>query len=283
MVDIWDIVKDSFFDTLNLVPFLFIAYLILEFVEHTSQKNMANIIKKSNKYGPLFGAICGLFPHCGFSAVASSFYSTRVITIGTLFAVFLATSDEMVPIFLSEGVSLEFIFELLLIKFICAVVVGILLDVIFKKKRKSPLKIKEFCSCSHCHCGENIFYSVIEHTLKISFLIFVVSFIFGSLVEGIGEEKISMLLSDHFVFSKFITTGIGLIPNCAASVILSKLYLSGAISVSSLLSGLLVGAGVGLVVLFKMNKDIKENFKILGMLYAIGVILGFVLELILHS
>lgn len=282
MVNIWDIVTDSFFDTLNLVPFLFIAYLILEFVEHTSQKNMVNIIKKSNKYGPLFGAICGLFPHCGFSAVASSFYSTRVITIGTLFAVFIATSDEMVPIFLSEGISLEFIFELLSIKFICAFVVGFVLDFIFKKKKQN-IKIKEFCDCSHCHCGENILYSAFEHTVKIIFLIFIVSFIFGSLVEGIGEEKISMLLSDHFIFSKFIVTGIGLIPNCAASVILSKLYLNGAISVSSLLSGLLVGAGVGLVVLFKMNKDMKENLKILGMLYAIGVILGFILELILRS
>ncbi|MBR4316721.1 MAG: arsenic efflux protein, partial [Alphaproteobacteria bacterium] len=236
MVNIGDIVTDSFFDTLNLVPFLFIAYLILEFVEHTSQKNMLNIIKKSNKYGPLFGAICGLFPHCGFSAVASSFYSTRVITIGTLFAVFLATSDEMVPIFLSEGISLEFIFELLSIKFICALVVGFVLDFIFKKKKQN-IKIKEFCDCSHCHCGENILYSAFEHTVKIIFLIFIVSFIFGSLVEGIGEEKISMLLSDHFIFSKFIVTGIGLIPNCAASVILSKLYLNGAISVSSLLSG----------------------------------------------
>ncbi|MBQ8660029.1 MAG: arsenic efflux protein [Alphaproteobacteria bacterium] len=282
MVNIWDIVTDSFFDTLNIVPFLFIAYLILEFVEHTSQKNMVNIIKKSNKYGPLFGAICGLFPHCGFSAVASSFYSTRVITIGTLFAVFIATSDEMVPIFLSEGISLEFIFELLSIKFICALVVGFVLDFIFKKKKQN-IKIKEFCDCSHCHCGENILYSAFEHTVKIIFLIFIVSFIFGSLVEGIGEEKISMLLSDHFIFSKFIVTGIGLIPNCAASVILSKLYLNGAISVSSLLSGLLVGAGVGLVILFKMNKDMKENLKILGMLYAIGVILGFILELILHS
>ncbi|MBP3615545.1 MAG: arsenic efflux protein [Alphaproteobacteria bacterium] len=282
MVNIWDIVTDSFFDTLNLVPFLFIAYLILEFIEHTSQKNMVNIIKKSNKYGPLFGAICGLFPHCGFSAVASSFYSTRVITIGTLFAVFIATSDEMVPIFLSKGISLEFIFELLSIKFICALVVGFVLDFIFKKKKQN-IKIKEFCDCSHCHCGENILYSAFEHTVKIIFLIFIVSFIFGSLVEGIGEEKISMLLSDHFIFSKFIVTGIGLIPNCAASVILSKLYLNGAISVSSLLSGLLVGAGVGLVVLFKMNKDMKENLKILGMLYAIGVILGFILELILHS
>ena len=282
MVNIWDIVTDSFFDTLNLVPFLFIAYLILEFIEHTSQKNMVNIIKKSNKYGPLFGAICGLFPHCGFSAVASSFYSTRVITIGTLFAVFIATSDEMVPIFLSKGISLEFIFELLSIKFICALVVGFVLDFIFKKKKQN-IKIKEFCDCSHCHCGENILYSAFEHTVKIIFLIFIVSFIFGSLVEGIGEEKISMLLSDHFIFSKFIVTGIGLIPNCAASVILSKLYLNGTISVSSLLSGLLVGAGVGLVVLFKMNKDMKENLKILGMLYAIGVILGFILELILHS
>ena len=193
MVDIWDIVKDSFFDTLNLVPFLFIAYLILEFVEHKSQKRAVKIIQKSNKYGPFIGAVCGLFPHCGFSAVAASFYSTRVITVGTLFAVFLATSDEMVPIFLSEGVSLEFIFEILLIKFICAVMVGVLLDSIFKKKR-GTLKIKEFCNCSHCHCGENILYSAVEHTLKILFLIFLVSFIFGSLVEEIGEEKISSIL-----------------------------------------------------------------------------------------
>ena len=160
MVDIWDILKDSFFDTLNILPFLFIAYLILEFIEHKSQKKITNFIQKSNKFGPLLGAFFGLFPHCGFSTIASSFYSTRVITIGTLFAVFLATSDEMVPIFLSEGVSFEFIFEILTIKFICAVLVGFLLDSIFKKKKKQSLKIKEFCNCSNCHCGENIFYSV---------------------------------------------------------------------------------------------------------------------------
>ncbi len=282
MINVWDILKDSFLDTLNLLPFLFVAYLILEFVEHKSQKKITKIIQKSNKFGPLVGSVCGLFPHCGFSAIAASFYSTRVITIGTLFAVFLATSDEMVAIFLSEGVSLEFVVEVLSIKFICAVVVGFLLDAIFKKKQQN-LKIKEFCNCSNCHCGENILYSAIEHTMKISFWILIVTFIFGSLVEGIGEEKISQILSDNFIFSKFIVTAIGLIPNCASSVILSKLYLSGAISVSSLIAGLLAVSGVGLVVLFKMNKNVKENLKITGTLYCIGVILGFVLELILHS
>jgi len=283
MIDIFDVLKDSFFDTLNLVPFLLVAYLVLEFVEHKSQKKVVKIIKKSHKFGPLVGAVCGVFPHCGFSAIASSFYATRVITIGTLFAVYLATSDEMVPIFLSEGVSAEFIFEVLSIKFVCALFVGFFLDIIFKKKKKQSLKIKEFCDCANCHCEENIFYSAVEHTIKILIWIFVISFVLGSIIELVGEEKIGMILSDNFKFSKFIVVAIGLVPNCAASVVLSKLYLTGVISVSSLIAGLLVGAGVGLIVLFKMNKNIRENLKIVGMLYCIGVVLGYLLEFILHS
>ena len=283
MIDIFDVLKDSFVDTINLIPFLLVAYLLLEFVEHKSKKKIESFVKKSHKFGPVVGAMCGMIPSCGFSAIAASFYSTRVVTIGTLFAVFLSTSDEMVPIFFSEGVSMEFISEVLLIKFVCAVVVGCVLDIIFKKKKKQSLKIKEFCDCTNCHCGENIFYSAVLHTMKISVLIFCVSFILGSLIEGIGEEKFSNVLLNNFVFSKFIVTGIGLVPNCVASVILSKLYLNGVITISSLISGLLVGAGVGLIVLFKMNKNLKENLKITGMLYLIGVIFGFVLEFILHS
>lgn len=277
-MDYFDILIDSFFDTLNLVPFLFIAYIVLEYIEHKSEEKMLGVIQKSKRFGPFIGGVLGLFPHCGFSAIASSFYSTRIITLGTLFAVFLSTSDEMLPIFLSEGVGAGVILKILFIKFFLAMVFGFLIDFIFKTSLHREIKIREFCTCSHCHCGEGVLYPALNHTVKISGWIFVFTFILSCIMEFIGEEQIVSIFSNNVYFTNFLTAGIGLIPNCASSVILSKLYIGGVINFSSLVCGLLVGAGLGLIVLFKMNKSLRENIFILLGLYFIAVFSGIVLQ-----
>ena len=268
----------SLSDVLGILPFLFISYVILEYIEHKSQDKVSNILVKSKRIAPLFGGLAGLFPSCGFSAMASSFYATRVISLGTLFAVYLSTSDEIIPIFLSEGVDLSFLFYILFIKFLVAVVCGFIIDAIFFKNRQYSIRIKDFCECEKCSCHNGIILSALRHSIKIFLWVFVITFVLGILIEMIGEDAILVFLSDKGVIVKFITAFIGLIPNCASSVILSKLYISGVIDFSSLITGLLVGSGVGLIVLFKMNKSFKENLYIAVGLYFIAVLTGFLIQ-----
>ncbi len=279
-MDILHILEHSFFESFNLFPFLFLAYLFLEYLEHKSQEKIVNTIQKTSKFGPLLGGFLGLFPHCGFSAIASSFYATRVITLGTLFAVYIATSDEMIPIFLSEGISGNVIFSILFIKFIFAIIFGFLIDLIFHSRKKKNFQIKEFCSCSNCNCQDGIFLSSLRHTVVIWSWIFVFNFIFTLIMDLFGTDYMTSLLSDSFIGTKFIVALFGLIPNCASSVVLSKLYITGVLSFSSFVCGSLVGSGLGLIVLFKMNKSMKENFAILFLLYFIAIISGFILQLI---
>ena len=277
-----DVLLDSVWDTLNLVPFLFVAYLVLEYVEHHSEEKMLRLITKSNRFGPLVGSLLGLFPHCGFSAMASSFYATRVITLGTLFSVYLSTSDEMVPIFLSEGVSAGLIFQVLFVKFVVGMVFGFLVDFMFRcrKRLQDGLKIHEFCDCSHCCCDDGIVYSAVKHTTKISVWIFLITFVLSLGINFVGEDALKFLFSGNVFLASCVTTLVGLIPNCASSVVLSKLYIENIITMPSLVSGLLVGAGLGLIVLFKMNRNIKENFAILGGLYIIAVLSSVILQMI---
>lgn len=277
-MDILHILEHSFFESLNLLPFLFVAYLFLEYLEHKSQKKIIDVVQKSSKFGPLLGSILGLFPHCGFSAMASSFYATRVITLGSLVAVYLATSDEMIPIFLSEGISGSVIFSVLFIKFIFAVVFGFFIDFIFKSKKTKNFQIREFCSCSNCNCEDGIFFSSVRHTFIIWCWIFAFNFILSFIMDFAGVNYITSILSDDFIGTKFIVGIFGLIPNCASSVILAKLYTTGVLSFSSFISGSLVGSGLGLIVLLKMNKSMKENLAIIIMLYFIAVVSGFILQ-----
>ena len=277
----WDILMDSVWDTLNLVPFLFVAYFILEYIEHNSEGKMISVITKSHKFGPLWGSLLGLFPHCGFSAMASSFYATRVITLGTLFAVYLSTSDEMLPIFLSEGVSAVLIFQVLLVKFIVGMVFGFVIDFLFRQRHiQKDFKIHEFCDCSNCCCSDGIFYPAIKHTVKISLWIFLITLMLSLGIGFIGEDKLMFLFSGNVFLTSCVATLVGLIPNCASSVVLSKLYIENIITLPSLVSGLLVGAGLGLIVLFKMNRNLKENFAILLGLYVIAVLSSAILQML---
>lgn len=277
-----DILLDAMIDSIKLVPFLFVTYLIMEYIEHKTKDKTKDAIKKSGKYGPFIGSVLGVFPQCGFSVSATNLYAARVITLGTLIAVYLSTSDEMLPIFLSEAVPITTILTILGIKFVVGMIAGFCIDFVMRLKHKDEEeeKIIDLCEKEHCHCEHGIVKSAFKHTLNIFVFILLVTIIINLGIHLIGEEQISGFLQNQPILGPVIAGIIGLIPNCAASVILTQMYLENVISLATVISGLLVGAGVGLAVLFKMNKGIKENIKIVGLLYSIGVIVGIMIELI---
>lgn len=276
-----EILLDAIIDSVKLGPFLFITYLIMEYIEHKTKDKTKEVVKKSGKYGPLIGSILGIFPQCGFSVSATNLYAARVITLGTLIAVYLSTSDEMLPIFLSEAVPLNTILTILGIKLIVGMIAGFVIDLIMRKKHKQEEeKIIDLCEKEHCHCEHGIVKSALKHTLSIFIFILLVTIMINLLMFVIGEENIKNFLQNRPILAPIIAGFIGLIPNCASSVILTQMYLENMISVATMISGLLVGAGVGLAVLFKMNKGVKQNIRIVALLYAIGVVAGIIIELI---
>lgn len=275
-----DILLDALIDTLKIIPFLFIVFFIMELLEHKISVKNKNVLKKAGKTGPIFGSILGSFPQCGFSVAATNLYASRIITMGTLIAIYLSTSDEMLPILISSSASIKLILSIILTKIIIGMVCGIIIDLIFRKKENE--KIHEICEHDHCDCEHSILKSSIKHTLNITLFIFIMSLLLNALIYFIGEENISKLFLKGSIFCPFISSVIGLIPNCASSVIITELYLNSAITYGSMISGLLTGSGVALMALFKVNKDKKEDFKILGILYFIGVLSGIIIDLIIN-
>ena len=290
-----EIIEETLIDALKLLPFLFITYLIMEYIEHKMGHKTKSAIKKSGKWGPIIGSILGVFPQCGFSVSATNLYAGRVITLGTLIAVYLSTSDEMLPIFISEAVSPVIILKILGTKLIIGMIAGVIIDlfvhIIIKNKNKKIVQQNEedseeneighMCEEEHCHCNESgILKSAIHHTLSILVFIVLITFIINTVVYFVGEETIAGWILNKPVIGPVIASLIGLIPNCAASVIITNMYLENVISLGSMISGLLTGAGVGLAVLFKTNNRIKENMSIIILLYAIGVISGIMIDLI---
>lgn len=276
-----EIVLDTLLDALKLLPFLFVAFLIMEYIEHKFNEKNKNKISKAGKFGPIFGSLLGAVPQCGFSVMATNLYATRIITVGTLISIYLSTSDEMLPILISEGAKASVIFEILIIKMIIGMVCGFVIDFILRKKHNGKdYEIKDFCLEHHCDCNHGIIKSSLKHTLNIILFIVLVTFLLNTGIHYLGEENIGKLFLKDSVFAPFISSLIGLIPNCGASVIITELYLSGVISFASCISGLLTGSGVALLVLFKVNKNKKDNVKILLTLYLIGAILGLLIEFI---
>lgn len=284
-----EIIKDTLIDGIKLLPFLFITYLIMEYLEHKTGEKTRNIIKKSGKFGPFLGGILGIFPQCGFSAAASNLYAGRIITVGTLIAIFLSTSDEMLPVLISESAPIDLIVKILLIKLVIAIIAGFAIDFVVqavnKKSKKEDNKVEEeighICEHEHCHCEEGgILKSSIKHTLNIFLFIMIITLALNTIIYFIGEENISNLILNMPIVGPLISGIVGLIPNCAGSVIITQLYLSNVISFGSMIGGLLVGSGIGILVLFRVNKNLKENLKILATLYAIGVICGIVIDFI---
>lgn len=282
---IFDILIDVALDTVKLLPFLFLTYLAMEYIEHKTGDKAKETIKKSGKVGPLVGALLGVCPQCGFSAAASSLYAGRIITVGTLVTVYLSTSDEMLPIFISEQVPALDILKILGLKALIALIVGFAIDiaanVLIKSRSHSPEpEIGHLCEHDHCHCEEEgILKSAIHHTLQIIAFIFAISLALGFVIEFIGQEALANFITNKPIIGELVAGLIGLIPNCAASVVITQLYLEGALSFGAMMSGLLVGAGIGLVVLFRMNENKIRNLEIVGILYVAGVIFGILIEL----
>lgn len=273
-----EIILDTLLDALKLLPFLFLAFFIIEFIEHRLTKKSKNIITKSQKLGPIIGSILGSFPQCGFSVMATNLYTTRIITLGTLIAVYLSTSDEMLPILLSEKVDIKIIVHIILIKIALGMFYGLAIDFFFRQKENKEKYT--ICEEEHCHCENGIILSSIKHTLNTVLFIILTSFIINVLFVYIGEDYLSKILLKDSIISPFITCLIGLIPNCGSSIILTELYLNSAISFSSFISGLLTGSGTALLILIKSNKNMKENIMIIALIYLLGAFSGVIINII---
>ncbi len=273
-----DILKDTLIDALKLVPFLLIAFLLIEVIEHKLSAKNKKLIGKSNKFGPIVGSTLGIIPQCGFSVVATNLYATRIITLGTLISIYLSTSDEMLPIMLSQNADFSVIAMILGIKFIIGIIAGFIINLVIKDKKENTNY--EICDDEHCHCEDGIIKSSIIHTLKTLLFILISTFIINCLFTYLGEETLANLLLKNNIFGPFITSLIGLIPNCGASIVITELYLNNAISLGATISGLLTGSGIALLILFKTNKNLKLNLLILSLMYFIGAISGMIIELI---
>ncbi len=274
---ILDVLYDTLIDGIRILPFLFLAYLIMECLEHWTGGKMQAVVRKSGKAGPAIGGVLGIFPQCGFSAAAANLYAGRIITMGTLIAVFLSTSDEMLPIMISENVVAAMIGKLLLIKVLFAVAAGFLVDALFRKKEEP--QIEHLCERQHCHCERGIWRSAFSHTWRIFLYIIVVSLILNFAIALVGEETLAAVVLNKPVLGLFAAALVGMIPNCASSVVLTQLYLSGVLGAGALTAGLLSGSGVGFLVLLRVNESRKENLQIFGLLYVLGVAGGALVQL----
>ena len=273
---ILDVIHDTYIDSLRILPFLFLAYLAMECLEHWTGGKMQAVVRKSGKAGPAIGGVLGIFPQCGFSAAAANLYAGRIITMGTLIAVFLSTSDEMLPIMISENVAAGMIGKLLLIKVLFAVAAGFLVDALFRKKEEP--QIEHLCERQHCHCERGIWRSAFSHTWRIFLYIIAVSLVLNFAIALIGDETLSAVVMNKPALGLFVSALVGMIPNCASSVVLTQLYLGGVLSAGALMAGLLSGSGVGFLVLLRVNEDKKESLRIFGLLYVLGVVGGALVQ-----
>lgn len=321
------ILEHSIIDTAYLVPFLFLTYIFMEWIEHCTSQKLQNSIKSSGKAGPIVGAILGVVPQCGFSAVASTLYAGRVITIGTLFAVFVSTSDEMLPIFIAGGVSLSTICCVLGTKIAIGIILGFIIDAVYNRffKHDEAFKIHDICmrdACDCCHdcatsihnpetvyghfddCNEygsstchhghthvhehthdrkhriiSILKSALTHTIKITIFVFAVTLVLTALIEIYGEDNIAKLISNNEALAIVTSAILGLIPNCAASVLIADMWVEGLINYSAMIAGLITSAGIGYLVLFRTNKGIRENLAIISLVLATAIVFGIVLNI----
>lgn len=284
------VLEHSFLDTIKMLPFLLIAFLLLEFMEHRASEKTMNILSKSGKAGPVVGAALGLIPQCGFSVIGANFFADRVISLGTVLAIFLSTSDEALVILMSDPTRIKDVLFLLVVKFVIAVVFGYVIDVIFKKLNHEHVNhhlqehhddhCHEGCGCS-CNSPKAFWLNALKRTASVWIFLFLASFGLGLLIELVGEETLQKFLLTNSFFQPFLTGLVGLIPNCAASAIIAQMYIEGALSIGSVIAGLCSSAGLGLLVLFKDNKNHKENLIVLSLLYLIGVVCGTVANFVI--
>lgn len=277
-----DFILDALLDVLKIIPFLFLTFFILEFLEHKLNKKSEELLLKYNKYGPVVGGLLGAVPQCGFGAMSASLFSNKIITIGTVVAIFLSTSDEMLPIMLGHKTDLGTILGILGFKVLVGIIVGLIVDLIFRKKGnvKEHIHINDMCEDEHCHCDDgSIFKSSLIHTLKIGGFILLANLVINFIVYLVGEEQLSKILLNDSLITYFIASLVGLIPNCVSSVVITELYLDGLITVGTMFAGLLTGSGLGILLLFKQNKNLKENISVLSIIYFVGVLVGILVDL----
>ena len=225
--------KDSF----KILPFLLLTYLVMEFLEEQTGEKTNLWFQKAGKWGPVLGGCLGIIPQCGISAVASNLYAGRIISVGTLMAVFLSASDEMVPVMIANGSHLSVIAKIVLIKMVIAIIVGFIIDYAVKVmsfKQKVENRIHDFCEHEHCHCEDGIMKSAIRHTTKVFFFVFLITFVFNTGIEIIGEEALMNFILNKPILGPVLSAFIGLIPNCASSIVITQMYLEGMITFGTL-------------------------------------------------
>lgn len=281
-------------DSLKMLPFLLIAFLILEYAETKLEEKSSDMIRRSGSAGPALGALLGLIPQCGFSVIGSNFYAKRIITLGTLIAIYLSTSDEALLVMLTKPEMITDILAVMGIKLAIALIAGYLIDLILRKKASGEechhrhhhgdsCEDEELVGEQHC-CSHTNWSAISKCTLKrtasVFLFLFIANFALTYIIELVGEAKLQEIMLTDSIFQPLLTALIGLIPNCAPSVILAELYIEGAISLGSVISGLCTGAGVGLLVLFKVNRGVKSNIAITAILYAIGAVSGIIVQLV---
>ena len=302
------VLEHSIEDTLYLIPFLFVTYLAMEWLEHKAGDKAEDAVRRAGAAGPVVGALVGIVPQCGFSAAAATLWAGRVITLGTLFAVFLSTSDEMLPIFLAEQVAPMTILKIMGVKLMIGMVMGFVVDAAVRLARRDreKLRIHELCERDHCHCngdceacgqqpelaydfehdeehehhheGGSILRSALKHTVQVTVFIFVITLVLDGALELVGEDALAAFLGSNPVLSVLGSALVGLIPNCAASVVIAQLYVEGALGAGAMMAGLLVSAGVGLLVLFRTNRGLRQNLIVLAGLWATGVFWGLIIS-----
>ena len=263
-----EIILDSVIDSIKLLPFLFLTYLFMEWLEHKTGAAARKRIRTAGKFGPVWGGLLGVIPQCGFSAAASSLFAGRVITVGTLIAVYLSTSDEMFPIMISNAVPVVTIVKILTCKAVIGILSGLVLEYVYThilKKQEPDVDIHEICEEERCHCEHGVISSAAFHTLNI-------------IIGLVGEETLAGLFTGTPIAGELIAALVGLIPNCASSVVITQLYLDHIIGAGAMMAGLLVNAGVGLLILIRLNRDRVQNLKIVGVLYGLGVFWGIIIE-----
>ncbi len=301
-----DAIMDAAVDSFKMLPFLIITYLFMEYLETHASGKISETVKNSGKFGPLIGGVAGIFPQCGFSTAAANLYAGKVITAGTLLSIFLSTSDEMLPLFISEQLEAGRIVRILALKAFIGVFWGLAFDLIRRnilKKKEEPMDIHSLCVREDCHCDEKtgefkdmsdvrdlkshshehrhgILKPALVHSLKIFFFILLSSAVINIIVELFGEDAIRHCFEKQGLLVHFAAGLLGLVPNCAASVFITEFYLEGMIGFAPMMSGLLCSAGIGLLVLFRVNNNPVKNLKLTGILYSFGVFSGIMLDIL---
>lgn len=314
-----DVLQDAFFDTLYLIPFLLVTYLFMEWLEHKTGSKAQDAIRRAGVGGPAIGALLGVVPQCGFSAAASTLYAARVVTLGTLFAVFLSTSDEMLPIFIAEQVPANVLFTVIVFKIVIGMAFGFAVDAVMRATHRDHkhLHIHELCERDHCDCNHGcetcehnpelvyehndcdedcehdhhhhdhshdagwggIVRSAVKHTVQVTVFVFLVSLVLNVVLAVVGEEALGEFLSANGAVAVVGSAIVGLIPNCAASVAIAQLYIEGVLGFGAMMAGLLSAAGVGMLVLLRTNRHAAENLAIIAVLVAVSALCGFAFDL----